>query len=396
MSITSIHADLPFGTPVNQGLLSRTMSQPSFFNRKSTSSEAASIQSRKSERMNENLSAGDYSSFSSAGDPLPDELEGDTVVQTRVNIQEDLRQMHHIASLVAKQRGVSADLLMPQVVELCRCAAGTTSGVDVGDGPSGGDIIAKMSKAKGLRGLRKPKAHTISSTAPELDMRRFSFDPGDDSSYLSHAHQSLPAGLEQSPLIRTMSLSQLPEGRIADGLTASIWQQPIVSGRPPPPSPLVRAPSGSSKIPSPSFDPALARPRREDSNSSYFTAIRNSQVSLSSRNSESSSPREAISPALSRSASRYSPSGSGGSVGGRRLVEEKTGLRNGSHNLAVAAARTAGSLSSQGSTSDIREVRHVKRPSAQSSNGGQSKVSQPTLGTNAKQGKRNSAETFGK
>ncbi|KAG9948590.1 hypothetical protein KCU85_g5003, partial [Aureobasidium melanogenum] len=117
-------------------------------------------------------------------------------------------------------------------------------------------------------GSRTPKVRPESLRLDHA--RRFSFEYGDE----NRSAQAKKQHSVNSPLQRSISVGQFATKRTAlspcdasstlaaDGLVSS----PVVVS-------VLESP-GISKIPSPVFDSSLARPRREDSTSSFLTAIR--------------------------------------------------------------------------------------------------------------------------
>ena len=101
-------------------------------------------------------------------------------------------------------------------------------------------------------------------------------------------------------------------------------------------TPLIESP-GLSKIPSPVFDASLARPRREDSSSSFLTAIRASDGDTNHSRGTSRSSNLLESPRLS---SRDSVRSSGDLVNGQRH-SGRYGTMHDVNNIAVVAARAA-------------------------------------------------------
>lgn len=100
--------------------------------------------------------------------------------------------------------------------------------------------------------------------------RKFSFEYNDDARPTQFKSQHAPI----SPLQRSMSVSQFATKQISTSLRgepSTLAADSAVSS--PVRTSLTEFP-GMSKIPSPVFDPSLARPRREDSSSSFLTAIR--------------------------------------------------------------------------------------------------------------------------
>lgn len=393
--MTSVHKELPFSSPPS-GLLSQTLAQPSYFDDKSTSSGFGSFRppshgSHKSLKPAGSPSVATLSTFSSIGDLLPDEMEDETLTSPITAPVHKTDDVQLIADMIARQRGLPVEFLLPQVLALYKGPDDTDTGNEQSNGAqrSISSLLKDVCRFDGetlkhrpepLTAIVKHTGEILSSTAPTYERRRFSFELGDDSSHdlLFPSHQSVPSvptRSHSSPFRRKMSPAQLPE------VYPTSKSSPLGTAtnvQPSPTSPVFPRSPLLSKIPSPAFDSSLARPRREESTSSLVTTIKHSHRSTSS---ESSSQKGAMSPALSdagavrsRPLSKRSSSDSGKLAGAHRLTEQKNALRG--SNLAIAAARAAGTMSRNPSANDLRGLRHGKQPSTQSSNSGQSRFSQ--------------------
>ena len=156
--------------------------------------------------------------------------------------------------------------------------AATVTNVDAILFPRDGDLENK-SRPVDYFGFRTPSFETGSTerltpraprSRPESlrleHARKFSFEYNDDNRpvHARHLHAAT------SPLQRSMSVDHFAAKQI-HGDPSTLAADSAVS------SPIRTSMSefpGISKIPSPVFDPSLARPRREDSSSSFLTAIR--------------------------------------------------------------------------------------------------------------------------
>ncbi|KAH0356135.1 hypothetical protein KCU83_g1340, partial [Aureobasidium melanogenum] len=177
-------------------------------------------------------------------------------------------------------------------------------------------------------GSRTPKARPESLRLDNA--RRFSFEYGDENRS-AQAKTQCPAN---SPLQRSVSVGQFATKRTAlstcdasntlaaDGLVSS----PVMVS-------VLESP-GISKIPSPVFDSSLARPRREDSTSSFLTAIRAPEGGSNHSRTTSRSSDPLDSPHLSSSLR---------SGGNSANVQRNSGRYGSVHevSMAVAAARAA-------------------------------------------------------
>jgi hypothetical protein len=163
--------------------------------------------------------------------------------------------------------------------------------------------------------------------------RNFSFEYGDDDhpprnktqhGASSPLHHSIPADYSTMKL-STASPRNAPGMLVADAIVRSPLSTPMLES------------PGLSKIPSPVFDPSLARPRREDSSSSFLTVIRAEGDSSSTSNTLDSPHHSARNSVRGSSDSTHGHSG--------RLHDV---------NMAVAAARAAATCDSPKPSSELR------------------------------------------
>jgi hypothetical protein len=177
--------------------------------------------------------------------------------------------------------------------------------------------------------------------------RKFSFDYDDD----VRPAQVRMQHAASSPLQRSMSVDQfakrpLPSPRDVPSTLAadSVVSSPVRTS-------MTESP-GISKIPSPVFDPSLARPRREDSESSFLTAIRASEGDSNHSRATSISSNHLDSLQL--------PSSLRGS-GDFSNSQCHSGRYNNLHdvNMAVAAARAAAPSNSPKPSAELRVSYHA-------------------------------------
>lgn len=175
-----------------------------------------------------------------------------------------------------------------------------------------------------------------SKTRPEslhLDhARRFSFEYDNDLRSSQERAQQ-PA---RSILHRSVSVGNFAPPLSSPPLKASGIRAADSAVSSPVTTPLIESP-GLSKIPSPVFDASLARPRREDSSSSFLTAIRASDGDTNHSRGTSRSSNLLESPRLS---SRDSVRSIGDLVNGQRH-SGRYGSMHDVNNIAVVAARAA-------------------------------------------------------
>ncbi|KAI4732504.1 hypothetical protein E4T50_16923 [Aureobasidium sp. EXF-12298] len=171
--------------------------------------------------------------------------------------------------------------------------------------------------------------------------RKFSFDYDDD----VRPAQVRPQHAASSPLQRSMSVDQFAKRPLLSprDVPSTLAADSVVSS--PVRTSMTESP-GISKIPSPVFDPSLARPRREDSQSSFLTAIRAPEDSNHSREtSRSSNHLDSLQPPSSlRGSGDFSNS------------QRHSGRYNNLHdvNMAVAAARAAAPSNSPKPSAELR------------------------------------------
>jgi hypothetical protein len=178
--------------------------------------------------------------------------------------------------------------------------------------------------------------------------RKFSFEYDDDFRPAQFKTQHVAS----SPLQRSMSVEQfatsgpLPSPLDVSGTLAaeSVLLSPVRTS-------MIESTS-ISKIPSPVFDPSLARPRREDSSSSFLTAIRAPESNSTHSRATSRSSNQLDSP--------YQPSslrGSGEFCNSQRHSGRYGNMHN--VNMAVAAARAAVPSSSPKPSAELRASYHA-------------------------------------
>jgi hypothetical protein len=194
-----------------------------------------------------------------------------------------------------------------------------------------------------------PRAHRNRPESLRLEhIRKFSFDYDED----VRPAQVRTQHAASSPLQRSMSVDQFATKRPllsphdASGTLAadSVVSSPVRTS-------MTESP-GISKIPSPVFDPSLARPRREDSQSSFLTAIRSPEgdSNHSRTTSRSSNHLDSLQlPSSLRGSGDFSNS------------QRHSGRYNNLHdvNMAVAAARAAAPSNSPKPSAELRVSYHA-------------------------------------
>ncbi|KAK6005504.1 hypothetical protein QM012_007146 [Aureobasidium pullulans] len=178
--------------------------------------------------------------------------------------------------------------------------------------------------------------------------RRFSFEYGDE----TRSAQVKTQHAVNSPLQRSVSVGQVAAKRTSlspCGTSSTLASNGL-------PSPVLVSAVGSpslSKIPSPVFDPSLARPRREDSSSSFLTAIRAPESGSNHSRATSRSSNLVESPRPSSSLR--------GSSSGSANIQRNSGRFGSVHDvsMAAAAARAAGSSDSPKPTAELQASYHA-------------------------------------
>lgn len=345
ISTTSIHHDLPFGSPPSPSLANNLL-EPSFFDHLSNDSDTDSFPSYTEPPRKHSFPQSDatFSSFESSMNITSSDAVEDTAA-LRIS-RADTSEVRQIAELVAKQRGVDPDLLMEEVALLCHG--------DLRMQQSSQPLSSSPPEDAIARDLEVAAAPIVSGSPSSIagggGRRRFSFDAGDDSGF----------GSLQS--LRGRSAAYLPLGRSQTALEPRVGSHTSSISSHPPLNVLPISPENANallspkSIPSPTHSGSLAQPTREGSSSSIVTALKDMNNSEASSRSESRSSsysghgnplllaRFSSSP---KEMSQPSSTSSGMPNAGRRLVEEKNSLR--ANSLATAAARAAGKRCSSGS-----------------------------------------------
>ena len=233
--------------------------------------------------VNEIASSEDASStISSVADPLPGDENSNALLIASLSAKER-GLMRRFASLVARRNGLAdyeeaARHLMRLIQPISPAAAHGAGGVDISLPIPVGSLHAKIDHiANAMRS--RSKRHK----------RVFSFQSGDDTGdYFSNASEGTTTGETDahqrfsSPLNIIepfpVEISSSPER--AAGLAAATTD--------------AHETRRASLIPGPSREHSLARPRREDSNSSFLTAIQRSPMKHSRKGSHSSSRQSVV------------------------------------------------------------------------------------------------------
>jgi hypothetical protein len=291
ISKTSILAELPFGTPPPH-IPSTSLLQASYMEDQARLLEErlAENQSQMKDELRVSFSDDTTSTFSCAGDLLPDEsndkalhFEGPSFEHMSDNDIEDIRQM---AATISSRRGLDAESVMPRLLDLFRSpeAPNDAHMHQSNEAHLQGVVTAPVAHTSGTMPARRP-SHLmgfINRLRPQLSLdtlpetRRFSFEVGDDSAPIGATYQN-PTSRE-SLLRKSVSLSALPEAtRYVPVRSAHVDLSPTESS--PTTSAGTSDSKGTSKIPSPAYIATLAKPRqqREDSASSLLTAMRDSE-----------------------------------------------------------------------------------------------------------------------
>jgi hypothetical protein len=293
VSKTSILAELPFGTPP-ACVPSTSLLQASYLEDQtsllSSEKKAAENQSHMKEEVRISLSDDTTSTFSCAGDLLPDEAnekevhhDDPTFEHVSDNDIEDIRRM---AATISSRRGIDTETVMPRLLDLFRSQGPTNNAHTqllnqsqlqrVATAPiTSASITTPVRKPSHLRGFFNRLRPQLSlDTLPEA--RRFSFEVGDDKGPIGATCQQ--SASRKSLLRKSVSLSALHEA--ARHVPAKSLQNdllPIES------SPTTSARTSDSRrtsmIPSPTYSAALAKPRqqREESTTSLLAAMRDAE-----------------------------------------------------------------------------------------------------------------------
>lgn len=214
------------------------------------------------------------STFSCAGDLLPEEVDERTMPESGrqyASTTNDEAELQQMALAVSRPRGISEESVLPKIMQLftnhdnshrqaSRGALGTTSSAPV--------ITRKPSQLMGFINKLKPQL-ALDTASPG---RRFSFESSDDTGPLPPPPSSTAAS--RGSLLRTsVSLPALPN--MATELPQVVEHDST--------SPAKTSPAKSSttvdsrrlsKIPSPSFPGVLAKPRGSGSRSSSIYSTR--------------------------------------------------------------------------------------------------------------------------
>lgn len=212
------------------------------------------------------------STFSCAGDLLPDEIDEQStpeVGQLSHSARKDETDIHQMAIDVSRPRGVSEESVLPKIMQVF------TSQDHTRDPTLHSGISATSSNAQGTHVMNRKPSHLmgfINKLRPQLALetaslpRRFSFEVGDDTVPLPRPHPSAMASRES--LLRTsVSLPTLssiatkpPPANLQDSASSTFTS--------PAKSTTTLNSRRPSRIPSPSYHGVLARPRAGGSRSS--------------------------------------------------------------------------------------------------------------------------------
>jgi hypothetical protein len=337
-STTTVNrTELPFGTP--------PMDLRFSLSRASVLEHRAKQKSRNRAGTNstaQSTSEDTFSTFSCEENVGVNELAPVSSLETAS--MDDFSSVEQIATALARRRQVDASRVMPQLLSLFGLptpeeSQSTSVPVKVTP-PVDAPIRAPwtrahdsgthkprtvMSKASGFFWKLRPQL-TVDAATTGSSSRRFSFDPGDDSTTIGSAPDTspigMPANVKERILRKSVSLYALADTdpRASDRHLSPVAQSPTPSA----PFNEGRIPS---RIPTPVFSSgSLARPRqeREDSSSSLLTAIRHTEGSICSNSRTSSSYSSPQHPSVQAEPGSASMPRSSSS---HRLVEYTNALR---------------------------------------------------------------------
>lgn len=195
-------------------------------------------------------------------------------------------------------------------------------------------------------GVRNKKSRPESLQLGHMDhIRRFSFEIGDDVGPVRDQTQHTTVSAQRSTTSAGHFAPKLASSSPQQASSMLAVDRALTS---PALAPLIDSPR-ASKIPSPVFDPSLARPRREGSTSSFLTAIRAPDSDMGHSRGISRSSNNVESPYLS---SRNSFQSSGDSINSQRNSARYSSMQD--VNMALAAARAAGHSCSPNPPAELR------------------------------------------
>lgn len=237
-------------------------------------------QRRLSLEQSPDASDGTSSTFSCAGDLLPDEMaEGVALSQqlkTSPLAEDPLSGLPDMTSTGSRRRGVSEQSFLPKTTHGSVGKADRDARAPPGEVDSSSQartLTRKPSQLFGFINRLKPQLALEAANAG----RRFSFEVGDDAASLP-PNASFAVTSRESMLRKSVSLSSLSDmGRHLQQAEARTIQPPTQAS--PAKSATTTDSRRPSKIPSPSFHGVLAKPRGNGSRSSSIYSTQ-STVSL--------------------------------------------------------------------------------------------------------------------
>lgn len=324
-------------------------------------------------------SSGDtYSTFSWAGDALPDELTEDTITGP-VTGDHELQDIQHIALLIAKRRRLDPDLFVCKIMEMCqnedrlhKHAIGEAEKPLMSSfGSSNHDFMWTEQQRQNTSSPNLAVSPTQCPT-PLKQQRRFSFDAGDDSDF-----GSLPADKATS-IVHLPHSVQRVQSRVTTTTTFSscldldvFAPKPVLPLTTPIPTVISTAPTMTMLTP----EEPSTKSREEDSTSSHMSQprgpARDSMTEPSSPCSNTSARPNALpSRHINHSGAHQEFKDATKPVQVLRPTTERKSSQTAS-SMAVAAARSAsGSLAlSLASVSDgptSHTTKHARKASEQS------------------------------
>lgn len=350
MSQPTSYPDLPPGTLTDGP---STLAEASYLDARSSSDRNRAASEPKTSFSED----GSISTFSCAGDLLPDEAASAKLVEAAGS--DDFVAIKRIAQVLARRRNVDVEAIMPKLLDMfaaqsldahcdtpkisprAQSAMGQSSKMALTR-----KNIKLMAKASGFFHKLKPQLNVDTTIGQG---RRFSFEAGDDSTMSAPVLHATPRAASSSALATMGASDRVLRKSASTPLLAEHTGRAEMVSHERALSPVEQSPTGStpesesrraSKIPTPSYG-TLARPRqdRESSESSLLTAIRYSENNDRRSNSISSSGYS------SPSASRIDLTAGSQGTTSNRLLDHTKALRG---NAFAAAAATRAVENTQG------------------------------------------------
>lgn len=372
MSQSSTYAELPPGTLTDGP---STLAEASYL-------EERSNRTRQVSDPKASFSEDDtVSTFSCAGDLLPDEAPHSAQLFETSGTDSDFVAIKRIAQVLARRRHVDADMIIPKLLDMfdaqslgiprssptvisparMKSAVSITQAISA---PPTRKNTKLMAKASGFFHKLKPQLNIDTA----LDLRRFSFEAGDDSTMSAPGLSEAQRAVSSSALASTGTSERVLRKSASTPLLAEHAARPSADAQQRALSPVQHSPTNStpvsesrraSKIPTPTYgNGTLARPRqeRESSESSLLTAIRYSET-VDRRSSSLSSSGYSSPPAGRMDSTLVSQA-----TASNRLLEHTQALRGNAPALTASANFTEDMAEDPGSVTV-----HDKRQTVQTS-----------------------------